>query len=126
MTVRKYNRAKTATVVAAVFALILVGAFYYYVDPASGLMPGCSIRHITGHLCPGCGFQRALHALLHGRVGEAWHYNAFVFFAVPVAVFYIVVEVGRRHWPRFYARMVHPAVIAAILTAIIAWWVYRW
>ena len=126
MTVRKYNRAKIAAIAGAVFALILICTFYYCVDPASGLMPGCSIRRITGHLCPGCGFQRALHAVLHGHIVEAWHYNAFVFFAVPVAVFYLVAEAGRRHWPRFYARAVHPAIIAAIFTAILAWWVYRW
>ncbi|MCR5159033.1 MAG: DUF2752 domain-containing protein [Prevotella sp.] len=33
--------------------------------------------------CPGCGFQRAIHALLHGRFIEAIGYNLFLVVAFP-------------------------------------------
>ena len=98
------------TAVAVVAALFVVFLFYYNVNPESGLMPRCTFKLMTGYDCPGCGFQRALHALLHGRAAEAWGYNPFVFFAVPGALFYIVVESGRRHWPKLHRRATSPAV----------------
>lgn len=106
-------------------ALILALIFYYKVDPASPFMPRCAFRMLTGYDCPGCGFQRALHAALHGNIAEAWRLNAFVFFAVPAGAFYIVVEGGRERWPRFHARAAHPAIITALLIAVIAWWIGR-
>ncbi len=117
----------TAKIVAcaAVFAVLCIAAFYYFVDPASGLMPRCAFRTLTGYECPGCGVQRALHALLHGHLAEAWHYNAYVFFALPAAIFYIVVEQGRHRWPRLHYATVRPAAVIVIGLSIIAWWVGR-
>lgn len=88
-------------------------------------MPRCVFRAATGYDCPGCGFQRALHALLHGRVADAWDYNAFAFFAVPAAVFFTVAESGRHRWPRLARIAFHPAVIAGVFVAMIAWWIGR-
>lgn len=122
---KRNNKAMTVAAVAAAIALIAIAAFYYYADPASGLMPRCAFHAITGYRCPGCGIQRALHALLHGDIAAAWHYNAFVFFAVPAAVFYIVVEAGRNRWPRLHARTGHPLIITAILIATLAFWLLR-
>lgn len=110
---------------AVCLALIIAGVFYYTVDPASGFMPRCAFKAITGYDCPGCGFQRALHAALHGDIAAAWAYNPFVFFAVPVGLFYVVVEGGRERWPRFHAGSVHPAIVTVILLSIIAYWVGR-
>lgn len=89
-------------------------------------MPKCVFKALTGHDCPGCGFQRALHALLHGDIAAAWRYNAFVFFAVPAGLFYVVVEAWRRRWPRFHEAVVSPLILTLILIAILAWWVARW
>lgn len=111
--------------IVAVIVLALVGVFYYMADPSSGLMPRCAFRYFTGYECPGCGFQRALHALLHGNVAEAWGYNPFAFFALPAAAFYIVVETLRHRYPRLHARAVHPVAIAAIFVAILTYWVAR-
>lgn len=116
--------------VAAAAALVLVVAavfsiYYYKVDPAAGHAPRCLFRFLTGFDCPGCGSQRAFHALLHGHISAAWSYNPFVFFAVPAAAFYIVTESGRQKWPRFHARVVHPAVLTAVLVAIVGWWIGR-
>lgn len=48
-------------------------------DPASaGFYPRCPFRLLTGLLCPGCGATRALHQLLHGRVGAALALNPLV------------------------------------------------
>lgn len=114
--------------------LVLTGAaaavafFYRHYDPAAAGSPAprCLLRAITGHDCPGCGSQRALHALLNGRVAEAWSYNAFIFFAVPTALFYVVLEspVGRR-LPRIRRAATHPLTAALITAAILVWWIFR-
>ena len=117
-----------AMIAAAAAAIIAIGLFiwfYYSVDPSSGLMPRCAFRQITGYECPGCGFQRAVHALLHGEVAEAWSYNAFVFFALPAAIFYIVAEAMRHRLPRLHAAANKPWIIALVGLAIVAWWIGR-
>lgn len=97
--------------------------YYYNVDPAAGgTAPRCLLRALTGYDCPGCGTQRALHALLHGRVAEAWHYNAALFFAVPLAAAYAAED----HLPAGVARVLRaPAFILGIAAAIAAWWILR-
>jgi hypothetical protein len=44
----------------------------------------CPFHAATGLRCPGCGSQRALEALLHGRIGQAWSLNAALFSAPPL------------------------------------------
>lgn len=62
----------------------------YFFNPIQyALMPKCPVKLLTGLSCPGCGFQRAVHALLHGRFEEALQYNLFFAYAIPylLAVF---------------------------------------
>ncbi|GAB2815546.1 DUF2752 domain-containing protein [Lentzea nigeriaca] len=49
-----------------------------FVDPnqPGNLLPKCPIKWLTGFNCPGCGATRMVHALLHGDVVGAFHYNA--------------------------------------------------
>lgn len=82
-------------------------------------------RLLTGWDCPGCGSQRALHALLHGRVADAWAFNPYVFFAVPAAVGFILVEAVRKTCPRLHRAVINEATIAAVLAATVAWWAFR-
>lgn len=124
----KHSLRYTATGLAAaacVAVLFAIVAYYYRHDPSQGGAPVCVFRYLTGFDCPGCGSQRAFHALLHGDVARAWGYNPFVFFAVPVAAFYAVAEAGRRRWPRFHRAVVHPRVLSLLLLAILAYWVAR-
>ncbi len=124
MSVRKIlaTAAITALATAVVAAVV---AFYYSYSPADNLSPKCLFRLLTGYDCPGCGAQRALHAMLHGRVAEAWRLNPFLFFAVPAAVFFIVAEWQRRRWPRLYAACFRPWVMILCLAAISGWWIGR-
>ncbi len=65
-------------------ALLVVGFVFFAVDPVAAprLFWGCPFHKLTGLYCPGCGGQRALHALLHGRVLEALSLNAFAVLVV--------------------------------------------
>ena len=66
-------------------AVLAAGIFYYFADPkASLIMPKCILKELTGWDCPSCGVQRAIHALLHGHIAEAFSYNFFFAIAVPL------------------------------------------
>lgn len=110
---------------AALAAVALLILYYYSHDPSSTPSPKCMFKTLTGWDCPGCGSQRALHAALHGDFVAAWHFNPFVFFAVPAATFYIIAETGRRHWPRLHAAAVNPLIIAAIAAGSLLYMVLR-
>lgn len=115
----------TAAIVAAVVVIFFVGRYYYLHDPASGAAPKCLFKMLTGYDCPGCGSQRALHAFLHGNITEAWHYNPFVFFAVPTAAFYIFAEATRKKNPHLHRVATTPLVIALLIVAVITYTMAR-
>ncbi len=63
----------------AVF-LLLAAAYVFLHDPtAQSWYPQCAFHQWTGFWCPGCGTTRAVYALLHGHVVEAFRLNAFTF-----------------------------------------------
>lgn len=65
--------------------IVLGGGVYYYIDPSQyQIMPKCPVKLLTTLDCPGCGFQRALHATLHGHLEEAISYNLFLLVAIPI------------------------------------------
>lgn len=93
-------------------AVILV--FVYQVDPGvSALYPPCPVHYLTGLFCPGCGSLRALHALLHGRLMEAFSMNALMVISLPLLGLLLL----RPAWS--YKRWVHRlALVVLILYAI--------
>ncbi len=120
------DRRLAATVALVAVVAVAVSVVYYFYDPSTvHFAPRCALRVLTGYDCPGCGSQRALHAALHGHWADAWHYNPFLFFAIPAAIFWIVVENGRHRWPRLHAAVTRPAILTAVLLAILAWWIAR-
>ena len=70
---------------------------FYFFDPTQhGFFPRCWLHETTGLHCPGCGGQRALHALLNGDVARAFGHNFFVMCALPLVAWYF----GRKLWWR--------------------------
>lgn len=105
---------------------VMAGVVYFAFDPSqAGFFPRCTFLTLTGYKCPGCGSQRALHALLHGDIAAAWHHNAALLVAIPVVAVYLVGELKRTTWLRFYRAISHPWLVYTILAAIILWWVGR-
>ena len=68
------------------------------VDPNEpGHYPTCPFLALTGHLCPGCGSLRAVHALAHGDLVGAAGMNLLAVLAVaPLAVIWVAWV--RRTW----------------------------
>jgi hypothetical protein len=53
------------------------------------LFPACFFKTITGISCPGCGLTRAICAISHGRIADAWHWHPFSFIFYGGALFII-------------------------------------
>ena len=119
------SRKRIITIVVLV-VLIVAALLYFFVDPAhTSWMPRCVILSITGFKCPGCGSQRMIHALMHGDLRLAAHYNAFLLGAIPVIVLYLINDYTS--WCPLWLdkTLKHPATIATLAVMMIAWWVLR-
>ncbi len=82
-----------AIVVLGSTAVILLGCL----DPAkSGLFPPCPVHYLTGLYCPGCGSLRAMHALLHGDLRQAWAMNPLTIMLLPFLSYGLISEICTR------------------------------
>ena len=107
-------------------AALLVAGVYFVFDPSEGgLFPRCPFLMLTGWQCPGCGSQRAVHALLTGNLATAWHYNALLVVALPFIALLLAGLAMRRRYPRFDAALNSLWVIWTVLVVISAWWLAR-
>lgn len=114
---------RKAVVIIILASLML---FYFLVDPAStGLVPKCPFLMMTGYECPGCGSQRMLHALLHGDLGRAWHYNSLLMLMLPWIVLLLASEVYREKCETLYRLVNHPVCVALFCVAIVVWFFVR-
>jgi len=92
---------RSAIIIAIIVTVVLLGlgCIYYQLDPSqSGVFPRCPFLSLTGFKCPGCGSQRAIHALLHGDVGAAFGHNAMLLIALPWIAVLLVCR-GDTHTP---------------------------
>jgi hypothetical protein len=69
-----------------IIALIVL-VLYFSCDARRGGFPQCPFHRITGLYCPGCGSQRALSALLHGDIIEAFHDNILMVLFLPLLLY---------------------------------------
>lgn len=70
---------------------IIVFACLYFLDPLQyTFMPKCPFKLLTGYSCGGCGFQRCVHALLHGNFIQAIKFNLFLCYAFPYLLVLII------------------------------------
>ena len=102
---------------------LLVGLFLYNNDPVkSHLAPQCMFKTITGLSCPGCGFQRYVHALLHGDILCAIRYNLFLALGIPFLLFVAVSENAKLSYPTLLVKK-NAAYLYILL--YFAWFVVR-
>lgn len=74
---------------AGFLAVVVLGlVFLYFNNPnlPDSRMPDCIFYKATSLYCPGCGTTRAIYALLHLKIGDAFRNNAFAFFFVPLVL----------------------------------------
>lgn len=118
-------RHKAVIGMACAAALSALLAAIWFFDPSEGSFPfpRCPFKWLTGWDCPGCGSTRALHSLLHGRIGEALEFNAALVAGVPLAVAALVAD--RTGGPRLRRALLSPAAVAAVLALAIGWTLFR-
>ena len=110
-----------------VIILAIVG-FFYLVNPIVQHYPiQCPWRLLTSTQCPACGFQRAVHALIHGQLVEALSYNYFFVVSIPLAVAVVLAEWYNYHHKLDFLRSFvhHRYTIKAYVAIYFAWWVLR-
>ena len=117
---------RSLILVIAITLLLVFGFIYYALDPStSGAFPQCFFLSLTGYKCPGCGIQRAIHALLHGDVAGAFRYNAFLMVAIPWIALCLFAESRRTRNPRLYAHLNPELLMWLLLAAVLIWWILR-
>ena len=91
-----------------------------------GFYPPCLFYVLTGLYCPGCGTLRGLHQLLHGNLVGALGYNPYTILALPIIGFAFLSALVAATWgKRLPSIFVRPALIWALLAAVMAFWVLR-
>ncbi len=110
--------------------LAFVGGLYYYFDPSTYIiMPKCPVKLLTTFDCPGCGFQRALHAFLHGNIKEAISYNLFFLVAIPIVFLWcfngILIEKTSNSQRRIALINVNRYLVFFYIACYLFWFVIR-
>ena len=118
-------RVKHKTTLAAA-VLFATAAAYFFLDPSTGrFFPKCVFHVATGLKCPGCGSQRALHALLHGDIATAFRMNIWLPFAVAYIAFVAGAMFFRKSGSRFAGIATDRYLFMGFLVLTAAWWVVR-
>lgn len=114
-------------IIVAVAVIVIAGiAIYSTFDPSTvRFFPRCTFLTLTGLKCPGCGTQRAIHALLHGNFLEAVRFNAMMVASVPLLALYGYAEIVRKSKPRFYNKVNSTPIILTIFLLVVLWWILR-
>ncbi|MEZ4650822.1 MAG: DUF2752 domain-containing protein [Candidatus Eisenbacteria bacterium] len=82
---KRRGRASVLLVSAGLVGVPLVVGWFIAVFGRTGtdLLPPCLFHELTGFHCTGCGSTRALLALLHGNIAEAWGQNPLLLLVLP-------------------------------------------
>jgi Protein of unknown function (DUF2752) len=92
--------ARIARAVVPLAVITFAAAVLVFFPPAqNSFYPQCPIQEYLHLQCPGCGATRALAALLHGHLAEAFRFNALVTALLPFATAY-----GLYSYQRFLQR----------------------
>ena len=62
----------------------------YFNPTTAGFFPVCPLHATTGLNCPGCGLTRGFHALFHGDVFGALHFNVLLPIYLLVGIYFFV------------------------------------
>lgn len=115
--------------IAVILTIVFIAAFifvFHRFDPSdSAFFPKCPFYVATGYKCPGCGSQRAIHALLNGDISQAFHFNAMMMICIPILAFLFLGGILKNKYPRLFRITVNPFLSWSLVLLILSWWLLR-
>lgn len=123
----KYHYYLGARLFIIIILLSSLTLLYEYDPRETEWMPQCFFYKMTGLKCPGCGLQRAIHEILHGDLSAAWHYNHYLFIALPY-ISIVFIQPYLKH-PLIFSKVAlfftnqYVAICFIIYTSL--WWIMR-
>lgn len=108
--------------------LVILTAVYFVYDPSSPgpvRFPRCPFLVLTGLKCPGCGSQRALHALLSFNWSDVVKYNAMFVLVIPYLILFGIGLWKKDEYPEFHNILNSYFSCILIGMIIIGWWILR-
>ena len=123
MTDKKRTILIVSMIIGGAAAVVVYGLF----DPAKyAFFPKCPFMMLTGGLrCPGCGSQRAIHALLNLDFKEAFLYNPMVIVSIPFLVLLAIASINKDSHPSIYNKLNSSILSRIVLALIKGWWIFR-
>lgn len=103
--------------------VLSIGAIllYFSFNPENGLLfPKCPIHEYLGIYCSGCGSQRAIHDLLHLRIGDAVSHNILILPALFVLAQHFFVKFGIVNGKSLLDYRYAPLVLLAVVLLFMA------
>ena len=120
----RFQRAAPSLLLAAAAAASALMLSRFNPSAAASILPPCPFYWLTGLYCPGCGCTRALHALLHGDIAQAWAMNPLLVSTLPLIALMALNSAGWR--PRNSDRLWHWLSAAEPwLWTLLGYWVLR-
>ncbi len=114
-------------ILGAIVVCILVIVYYQFDPKVYSYFPECPFHKFTGLDCPGCGSQRAVHALLRGNIAAAADFNLLLVLSIPflsVHVVYTVLAMLRKNRMRWKV-IDNPLTPKIILAVVLVFWIVR-
>jgi|SRR5215217_2598246 len=101
--------------------------YYRYNPGVYHFFPECPFHKYLQLDCPGCGSQRAVHALLHGNVRSALDYNAFLVISLPFLLIHLFLKTASYLTGKDYVWKIwyQPTVPKVIFIFVMVFWVAR-
>jgi len=110
-----------------IFIGLVLVLFYYFVNPNKvNYLLKCPLYATTGIYCPGCGSQRATHALLHLNFVEMFKQNLLYFFAILLLVYHLGIYIFNNIFNKKYTSILnYKKTPVIILIIVIIFWILR-
>lgn len=110
----------------AVIAVLLLGFYLNFNPTQHDFFPKCMFHSLTGLHCPGCGSQRAVHAILNGDILSGLRHNILIIFAILVLGYQAFRLILAHYYPQNTTNLLnHPKTPWIILGVIVAFWILR-
>ena len=110
-----------------VLVVILCIVYYRYNPEVYHFFPECPFHKYTHLDCPGCGSQRAIHALLNGQITQAINYNLLLVLSLPMLLVHfslkgLTMVTGRDYELKIWYKPITPKIIFAL---VMVFWIAR-